>query len=335
MNGGRLILGAGVALPNTPLITVAGGATLDATASPLTVGTAQVLGGSGTVQGRVTVLGTMAPGDGLGLLNCSSNLTFGATGRVRWELADNATNGADRVLAGSVLTVTNGAAIDLVLNRPGSTVNFLASFWRTNRTWPVITSAGMSGSFNVGTVSSDSGGRPAATYGAFTLQQGAAGVNLVWTPIPGFPVIDEPTVVFIRPATNPVGVPDLLSDLNVAVAVTGVTNVNSGVTWSQVSGPASAGFAYATGTNNRVGFTVAGDYVLRCTAANEVGSAPRRSHRARGSARGHLHAPPGAQRLPASGHVHPRGQHQLELRRARSDHRRQPFLQTLALIAVL
>jgi autotransporter-associated beta strand protein len=273
VNGGRLLLGAGMALPNTPLISVATGATLDATASPLTVGAAQVLGGSGTVQGRVTVLGTIAPGDGPGLLTCGSNLTFGATGRVQWELAGNSTNGADRVLAGSALNVTNGAAIDLVLNRPGSTVNFLTSFWRTNRTWPVITSSGMSGSFNVGTVSSDAGGRPAATYGAFTLQQGAGGVNLVWTPIPGFPVIDEPTVVFTQPATNPVGVPDLLSDLNVTVAVTGVSNVNSGVTWSQVSGPASAGFAYATGTNNRVGFTVAGDYVLRCAATNEVGNA--------------------------------------------------------------
>ncbi len=78
INGGRLVLGNGMALPNTPFISLGAGATLDASATGLVLGTAQTLSGNGTVLGDLSVNGTLTPGGEIGILTCSNNVTLTA-----------------------------------------------------------------------------------------------------------------------------------------------------------------------------------------------------------------------------------------------------------------
>lgn len=79
---GTLILSDGASLPNSPSLTVAAGATLDASTASLTIGTSKILTGAGTVLGTVNV-------DGGTISTNSGTFTIGG------------------------LAVTNSAAIDI------------------------------------------------------------------------------------------------------------------------------------------------------------------------------------------------------------------------------
>ena len=254
VSAGRLVINGA---HNSGAITVANGATL---------------AGHGTLGAATTVNGTLAPGDRFGSITFASTLAFSATGKVQWELNGNSLAAADAVGAGAV-TVTAGAKIDVVLNSPGSTVNCIGSFWRSPRTFPVITGSALTGGFTLGTVSADSGGRATATYGSFSLQHTATGVNLVWTPIPGFPVIDEPVVNFVSPVTQPVSVIDETHSLRLTASLPD----NNGVawTWSLLSGPESVSFDDPHSRDTCVHFNEPGTHVIRCTATNQAGSGSR------------------------------------------------------------
>lgn len=128
-----------------------------------------VISGRLTTPGNLSVDGTLA---GRGAITCG-NATFGSAARLQWEPGNNA-------LAAATVTVTGGAAIDLVL----STVNVNDTYWGIARTWPVVTATAMTGTFNLGTIGPDAAGRAASTYGAFSFQQTATGVTLAWTPDP-------------------------------------------------------------------------------------------------------------------------------------------------------
>ncbi|MEY3895206.1 MAG: glucuronoxylanase XynC, partial [Verrucomicrobiota bacterium] len=230
------------------------------------VGSGTTLGGTGVIAGNATINGTLAPSaPGMTL---SGSLGFGSTGKASWGLSGNSSESAATVIATAV-SVTAGAKVDVLLNNPGSTTNFLHSFWRTSRTFPVITASPMTGSFALGSITTDAGGRPVATYGAFSLQNSGTGVNLVWTPIPGFPSVDDPTVALTSPSANSVSVPSNTLSLRVSASVTG----GSGTTlaWSQVSGPGVATFADPAASDTQVSFPADGIYILRCTVTNAVG----------------------------------------------------------------
>lgn len=238
----------------------------------ITVASAATLAGRGTLGAATTVNGTLAPGDRFGAITFASTLALSATAKVQWELGGNTLAAADAVNAGSV-TVTAGAKIDVVLNAPGSTANFLHSFWRSARTFLVIAGTSLSGAFSLGTVTADAGGRPVSTYGNFALQHTATGVNLVWTPIPGFPLIDDPTVMLLSPSASPASIIDETHALRVAISANGSGGTVSGFTWTTVSGPdAVASFANASAADTVVTFPEPGTYVLRGTAFNQVGN---------------------------------------------------------------
>lgn len=160
-----------------------------AAGSAVSVASGATLAGIGTIGGTVTFADNTihAPGSatGIGTQTVNGALSYAATSRVRWNLNtnSNAAGAASRATAGTV-TVTSGAAIDLTLNNSGSTVNYYDTFWTEPRSWTVVSSSNMAGTFTLGTVSNDSGGRTPATYGAFTLNQGATGAVLNWTPKP-------------------------------------------------------------------------------------------------------------------------------------------------------
>jgi glucuronoarabinoxylan endo-1,4-beta-xylanase len=233
----------------------------------VTAASGATFGGSGMIAGNTTINGTLAPSSTD--LTFTGALAFGSTGKVQWKSGGNSLDTAEKITAAAV-SVTSGAKIDVVLDSPGSTTNFLHSFWRTTRSFPVIAASSMSGSFTLGTVSADAGGRPVATYGAFTLENSGTGVNLVWTPIPGFPAIDDPTVTLTSPLENTVSLTNNALNLRVSAAITGGDGTT--IAWSQVSGPGVATFADPAASDTHVSFPADGNYVLRGTVTNAVGS---------------------------------------------------------------
>lgn len=112
VNGGTLVLGAGMTLPNTPVITLGGSATLDASAGGLTLGAAQTLAGNGTLLGHLTVNGSVAPGPIPGLLAFSDDVTLNAGAQTVMEIstappANDSLQVAGTLNYGGTLTVTN------------------------------------------------------------------------------------------------------------------------------------------------------------------------------------------------------------------------------------
>ena len=239
-------------------------------ASPaaLTISSGARLAGSGSIASPITVTGTLAPGDPFGTMTTTNTMSFGSASRLSWEIGGNGMLLADSLSTGA-LNITSGAKIDLVLNTADSTVNFLHSFWRTARSFPVVSAASVSGSFALGTISTDVGGRAASTYGSFSLQHTATGVNLLWTPIAGFPVIDDPTIQLVSPAQNVVSLVDAALSLRLSVNTTGGTGTT--IVWTQLTGPGTATFANAAAPDTQVSFSAAGTYTLRCTVTNQVG----------------------------------------------------------------
>lgn len=234
----------------------------------VTAANGATLGGSGTIAGNTTINGTLSPS--AAGLTFTGSLAFGSKSKIQWAPGGNSSDTADPITAAAV-NASGGAKIDVVLNSPGSTTNFLHSFWRTARSFPVITASSMTGSFSLGTVSADAGGRPVATYGAFTVQNSVGGSHLVWTPVPGFPVIDEPTITMTSPSGNTVSLPSNTLSLRLSATVTG--GAGTVTAWSQVSGPGTATFADPTAADTWVSFAGNGTYLLRSTATNEVGTA--------------------------------------------------------------
>ena len=152
--------------------------------------------------------------------------------------------------------------------QPNTRLEFLTGI--TTATASIISQNNLPGTFALGTISPDAGGRPAATYGSFSLQQSATGVTLNWTPAGGFPNIDDPAVSRVTPVASPVAVPDLAHALRVAVSAIGGGNMT--FLWTQTSGPGTTTFSNPTLADSTATFNAPGRYVLRCTATNEVGS---------------------------------------------------------------
>ena len=236
-------------------------------ASPaaLTVSSGATLSGNGAIASPVTINGTLAPM----AMQLSSSLALASTARLRIE--GNANDASSfGGLTGNGISITSGAALDLILNGSSSSVNFLHAFWRAPRSWPVLAGTSRSGTLALGTITADAGGRPAATYGSFSLEHTATGVNLLWTPLPGFAVVENPAINLLLPTSNPVSLPNNLSALRLAVSLNG----GSGTTliWSKVSGPGTVTFGNSSGTDTTATFSADGTYVLRATASNSISS---------------------------------------------------------------
>ncbi len=241
------------------------------TSGNITVSSGATLAGRGALSAPASVSGTLAPGDGVGTMNFGSTLAFGSAGRLQWEIGNNSLT-ADSVLAAGNVTVTSGAKVDLVFNSPGSTTNFRLSFWRSSRTWNAVSGASLTGAFQIGTLTTDSAGQSVATYGSFSLQHTATGVNLVWTPAPGFPIIDEPLVTFTQPLTNPVALPNVESTLRIAATGAGAGPIS--YSWTSVgteeTGTGTVTFGNPSAADTTVSISDTGRYILRCTATNSA-----------------------------------------------------------------
>jgi autotransporter-associated beta strand protein len=113
ISNGTFALAGSATLPNAPTITVASGATFDASGiGGFTVGAAKTLAGLGTVVGSTVINGTVKPFLGtVGTLTNNGSVTFGPGGSYVWDI-NNATGTAGTDSGWSLLRIIgNGLAI--------------------------------------------------------------------------------------------------------------------------------------------------------------------------------------------------------------------------------
>ena len=146
LNGGKLILGSGITLPNTPQISIGSSAVLDASAVNLNLGAAQTLKGSGALVGALTVNGIITPGNGIGALSVTGAVTLASGGKYICDLAsttDSPGVNNDFVFATSTLTVSTTSGSPFIIKPIASAL----AGWnnQTNYSWTLATGSGVSG----------------------------------------------------------------------------------------------------------------------------------------------------------------------------------------------
>jgi fibronectin-binding autotransporter adhesin len=115
VNAGTLILNAGATISSSPSIAVAQGATLDASAAGLIIGSGQTLIGGGTILGTTIVEGNLAPGSSPGSLTFGSNLTLESTALLTLDITGTGPLQFDQLIGNDTLTLGG----TLVLNNTG------------------------------------------------------------------------------------------------------------------------------------------------------------------------------------------------------------------------
>jgi fibronectin-binding autotransporter adhesin len=146
---GTLALSATGRLGGAGQIDVATGATLDASASGLSLLAGQTLTGKGTVTGSVLIgSGTLAPGNSIGTENFSGDLTLGATSISNFEIIKLALPDAD--LANVTGTVTYGGTLNV------TSLGGAFTFGDTFNLFDAATIAGSFATVNLPAVSGDS-----------------------------------------------------------------------------------------------------------------------------------------------------------------------------------
>jgi autotransporter-associated beta strand protein len=239
---------------------------------PVTTSAEATLSGTGTLGGVVIMAGIHSPGDPVGRQIIQGPLTYGATSSIRFELSGQSTT-ADLVQAASV-TVAPGARIDPVT----TAVDFLHTYWRQPRQWPVLTTTSLTGSFALGTETLlDSFGRPSQPFGNFSLAHTATAVNLVWTPAPPFQVWQYENFgdswnnpLIAGPNADPDG--DAWSNLNEWISGNLPNDPNSRFT-TAIS-PAGITFLRSAGRSYRIerSTQLNGSWTLHATVPNGTGT---------------------------------------------------------------
>lgn len=184
VTGGTLRPESAAAWPDlSPLLIVGASAMLDVSSLPsgAVILPSQTLRGAGSVSGNASIQGIHDPEAGS---TVSGSLTYAATSRLKWNLLANTdTTGTFDTVSAASATITPGAALDLVFDDAGGTVDFSLPFWDAPHSWVFLNATTLTGSFTLGTVSADPGGRAAAVHGVFSLQTSGQSLSLVWTPI--------------------------------------------------------------------------------------------------------------------------------------------------------
>jgi fibronectin-binding autotransporter adhesin len=205
VSAGTLALAAGGTIGASPLVRVAAAATLNVAAKTggYAVPAGQTVAGGGSVTGSLAFASgaTIAPGDVVGTLITSGDVSFGGGGNYNWQVLDFAGTGGS---AGSwdLLTVGGTLAIGATAQNP-----FAINLWSLSAvepqtsglasgfdpaqpgTWRIASSAtGITGfaadAFTVNAAAANGTGGLANTIGAGTFSVAVAGndLNLVYTP---------------------------------------------------------------------------------------------------------------------------------------------------------
>ena len=231
----------------------------------VTAAAGTTIAGNALIAGGLSVSGVFSPGS----FTLAGSLNLRASSVLRVAFVAN--NGpASGFVSAPVLGITSGARVDVVLDAPGSSTRFRQTFWRTARSFPLIACSSRSGALALGTVTADSAGEDASAFGSFSLEHKTNGVYLLWTPLPGFPDVDVPSIALASPASGPVVLLDTSRTLRLATTVGG--GASTVIAWSQLSGPGLASFSSASAADSFVTFSSPGTYLLRATATNALGS---------------------------------------------------------------
>ena len=187
VTGGSLRIESAAAWPDlSPILTVGSSATLDVSSLPAgaVISASQTLRGAGLVAGNASIEGIHDPASESSV---TGSLAYAATSRLKWNLFSNndVTGSFDTVSVASA-TIAAGASLDLVFDDAGGTVDFSLPFWDVPRSWVFLNATTLTGSFTLGTISADPGGRAAAAHGAFTIQASGQSLALVWAPVVPF-----------------------------------------------------------------------------------------------------------------------------------------------------
>ncbi len=170
---------------NNGLLALAGGTTT----------ITQLLSGTGTIDGSVTVTGLHSPGNSPGIEAITGTLDYGPGASVLWELAANTTTNSpvayDQIVVGGDLVFTSATGLTLSFDAAGSTVDWEDSLWASDQAWTLWDVTGSStgiGSLAItvtdwldGSGAALSSARPDAT---FALTQQGSDVVLTYTAVP-------------------------------------------------------------------------------------------------------------------------------------------------------
>ena len=154
------LAGAGQ-IPNSPVITVAAGATLDVSAlnaGSLAIGAAQTLNCVGTVFGNTIINGTVKALDAIGTLTETGNMTFNGGGTNVWYVNDaTGTKGGDAgwswlnisgtldltsLTSGSQFTINVNSLTTAIGDPPGSALHFNSA---VSQSWIIATAGSING----------------------------------------------------------------------------------------------------------------------------------------------------------------------------------------------
>ena len=143
-----------------------------AAGSAVTVASGATLTGTGTISGSLSLSGGAihAPGAPTGVQSVGGALSYGA--------------GALSPAMPAIRAQCAGGSQFLSTRSTRPKCAICMSPARTTASTAVVSSNGMTGVFTVGTITNDSGGKAASTYGSFSLTQNASGATLNWTPKP-------------------------------------------------------------------------------------------------------------------------------------------------------
>ncbi len=143
----------------------------------LTVADAGVLQGTGTIN-RSTIVssgGTLAPGNGPGILTFGADLAFETGSHLSFQLMTNATTNRGVNFSGvnmtaGILDIEPGAVVDLFFNE--GNVDFSDEFWGVNQSWLLFDGVLVDGELMIGSISMDSLGQEfSITGGSFMLTE--------------------------------------------------------------------------------------------------------------------------------------------------------------------
>jgi autotransporter-associated beta strand protein len=189
ISAGTLALGAAGSFANSPVISVASGATFNVSAvtggwsaEGSNAANRQKLTGAGGVTGAATIgsFGTHNAGDnGVGSQAFSSSLNYANGSIFEWDLnASSTASGFDTVAAVGTIDVGSSTVFKVLF---GNGVDLANPFWGTaspTQSWSMVSIFGKA--FNSGAFASVTSTADPLTQGAFTIN----GSSLIWTAVP-------------------------------------------------------------------------------------------------------------------------------------------------------
>jgi autotransporter-associated beta strand protein len=212
------LIGSG-SIDHSARILISAGAILDVTGrasapvGALALGSAQILGGDGTLSGGVVVSGTLSPGASIGELS-TGNQTWNGGGVYEWEIASaTGTAGTDW----DSLAITGDLNIEAT-SEDRFTIEILPDDGITgfdndsSYTWPIASVSGSvsgldAGKFNI----DDSAVTHDLAGGIFGVTAGGGGVNLTFAANPG-PVAVPRNITRSKGTSVKIAIADLLAE---------------------------------------------------------------------------------------------------------------------------